>query len=208
VVAASEGPAGTAFIAAGRERVWVLSERGSAVELPGTLAADPAWIVAGESVRLVLSRRVPGGRSLELQDVQVGESAVLGAARATGPYACVVATSLVDADGGLWVVGLGRAGEEHRLAWSDMARPGWSHGSPVADDSGKDAVAMRWVAASRGCILAAVGGVVVCADVDTGDTVWYPPKGHAGATSLRDGTYLTDATSAEIVVLRIREESE
>jgi hypothetical protein len=57
-------------------------------------------------------------------------------------------------------------------------------------------------------VLAAVDGGVICADVDTGDTAWYPSQGRVCVWLLRGEAYLTDATSAQIVVLRVREESE
>jgi hypothetical protein len=207
-VSASEGPTGTTVIAAGDERTWVLSDRGDVVELTGRLATQAAWIVPGECVRLVLSRRVSGGRALVLQDVRLREAAVAVAPAVAGPYACVATESFVDAHGGVWVVGVGRYGGEHRLVWSDMAHPGWSRGSPVADESGGEAVAIRWAAAAGGCVLAAVDGGVICADVDTGDTAWYPSQGRVCVWLLRGEAYLTDATSAQIVVLRVREESE
>jgi len=139
----------------------------------------------------VVSRRASGGRFLVLQDLRVAESPEAGLRE--GPYEHVAATRLVGGERGVWVVGVGAAGGEHRLVWSDMGRPGWSRGAPVAREPRAGAqsgagVVIQWAAAAGRCLLAAVDGVVICADVDTGETAWYLPRGRAVPASLPGGT--------------------
>jgi hypothetical protein len=50
-ITASDGTAGAAVVAAGEDRVWLLSDRGIAAEIPGSLAAGPAWTVPAVSPR-------------------------------------------------------------------------------------------------------------------------------------------------------------